>query len=131
MMNTTQKRIRYSATRDVIYNYLCGTKEHPSADTIYSELKPSMPSLSLGTVYTNLKLFEEQGKVVRVAKVNGHERYDANCEEHVHFICDSCNRVIDVMDADVSAAKNACSINGAQIKRIQLILHGTCAECSK
>ena len=131
MMNTTQKRIRYSATRDVIYNYLCGTKEHPSADMIYSELKPTMPTLSLGTVYTNLKLFEGQGKVVRVANVNGHERYDANCEEHVHFICDSCNRVIDVMDADVSAAKNACSINGAQIKRVQLVLRGTCAECSK
>ena len=55
-MNTTQKRIRHSATRDVIYNYLCGTKEHPSADMIYSELKPTMPTLSLGTVYTILLL---------------------------------------------------------------------------
>ena len=129
-MTTSTRRIRHSTTRDKIYEYLCGTKSHPSADTIYNELKPSMPSLSIGTVYTNLRLFEEQGLVIRVANVNGNERYDANTKDHVHFVCDKCGSVIDIMDADITAAKKACQVGQAKISSIQIILHGTCEKCS-
>jgi len=129
-MTTSTRKIRHSSTRDKIYEYLCGTKSHPSADTIYNDLKPSMPSLSIGTVYTNLRLFEEQGLVIRVANVNGNERYDANTKDHVHFVCDKCGSVIDIMDADIIGAKKACQVGQAKISSIQIILHGTCEKCS-
>ena len=124
------KKIRHSDVRDKIYEYLCGTKTHPSANMIYNDLKPSIPKLSLGTVYTNLKLFEELGQVIRVANVNGFERYDADTSEHVHLVCDECGAVIDVMDADIRKAKKACQVGQAKIKNIQIVLHGTCERCS-
>ena len=124
------KKIRHSDVRDKIYEYLCGTKTHPSANMIYNDLKPSIPKLSLGTVYTNLKLFEELGQVIRVANVNGFERYDADTSEHVHLVCDECGAVIDVMDADIRKAKKACQVGQAKIKSIQIVLHGTCEKCS-
>ena len=124
------KKIRHSDVRDKIYEYLCGTKTHPSANMIYNDLKPSIPKLSLGTVYTNLKLFEDLGQVIRVANVNGFERYDADTSEHVHFVCDECGAVIDIMDADIKKAKKACQAGQAKIKNIQIVLHGTCERCS-
>ena len=124
------KKIRHSDVRDKIYEYLCGTKAHPSANMIYNDLKPSIPKLSLGTVYTNLKLFEDLGQVIRVANVNGFERYDADTSEHVHFVCDECGVVIDIMDADIKKAKKACQAGQAKIKNIQIVLHGTCERCS-
>ena len=124
------KKIRHSDVRDKIYEYLCGTKTHPSANMIYNDLKPSIPKLSLGTVYTNLKLFEDLGQVVRVANVNGFERYDADIFEHVHLVCDECGAVIDIMDADIRKAKKACQAGQAKIKSIQIVLHGTCEKCS-
>ena len=130
MNAVTTKKSRHSDVRDKIYEYLCGTKAHPSANTIYNDLKPSIPKLSLGTVYTNLKFFEEHGKVVRVANVKGSDRYDANCEEHVHLVCDECGAVIDIMDADIRKAKKACQVGQAKIKSIQIVLHGTCERCS-
>ena len=123
------KKIRHSDVRDKIYEYLCGTKTHPSANMIYNDLKPSIPKLSLGTVYTNLKLFEELGQVIRVANVNGFERYDADTSEHVHLVCDECGAVNDIMDADIRKAKKACQAGQAQIKGIQIVLHGTCENC--
>ena len=93
-------------------------------------MKPSIPKLSLGTVYTNLKLFEDLGQVIRVANVNGFERYDADTSEHVHFVCDECGAVIDIMDADIKKAKKACQMGQAKIKNIQIVLHGTCERCS-
>ena len=124
------KMVRYSETRDIIYNYLYDTKAHPSAEMIYNDLKIVLPKLSLKTIYTNLRFFEEHGKVVRVANVNGSDRYDANCEEHVHLVCDECGAVIDVMDADIRKAKKACQVGQAKIKSIQIVLHGTCEKCS-
>ena len=130
MEAVTTKKLRHSDVRDKIYEYLCGTKAHPSANMIYNDLKPSIPKLSLGTVYTNLKLFEDLGQVIRVANVNGFERYDADTSEHVHFVCDECGAVIDIMDADIKKAKKACQAGQAKIKNIQIVLHGTCERCS-
>ena len=126
----TTKQVRHSDTRDIIYNYLYETKAHPSAEMIYNDLKIVLPKLSLKTVYTNLRVFEEHGKVVRVANVNGSDRYDANCDEHVHLVCDECGAVIDIMDADIRKAKKACQVGQAKIKSIQIVLHGTCERCS-
>ena len=130
MEAVTTKKIRHSAVRDKIYEYLCGTKAHPSANMIYNDLKPYIPKLSLGTVYTNLKLFEELGQVIRVANVKGFERYDADTSEHVHFVCEECGAVIDFEDANIKAAKKACQTGHAKIKNIQIVLHGTCENCS-
>ena len=90
MQLTTEKKMRNSTTRNSIYSYLCGTKEHPSAEMIYIDLKAENPNLSLGTVYRNLNQLEEIGRVVRVTTVNNHERYDANCDDHVHLVCSKC-----------------------------------------
>ena len=130
-MVTTAPKLRNSAVRHDIYTYLCGTKEHPSAEMIYNDLKGDNPNLSLGTVYRNLKQLEEIGKIIRVTNVNNHERYDANCEDHVHFVCERCGRVIDIMDADMEAVKLACNLTaGVKIKRMQLVIEGTCEFCS-
>lgn len=131
MLYTAEKKLRNSAVRNSIYEYLCGTNEHPSAEMIYNDLKGDNPNLSLGTVYRNLKQLEELGQIIRVTNVNNHERYDANCEDHVHFVCDRCGRVIDIMDADVHKATAALNIpNGAKIKRLQIVIEGTCEDCS-
>lgn len=47
---------RYSRQRELIYNCLLETKEHPTAEMVYQWLLPDNPNLSRGTVYRNLKL---------------------------------------------------------------------------
>ena len=128
-MATTTKKIRNSETRNRIYEYMCGTKSHPSAFMIFQDLKPLIPTLSMGTVYNNIKHFEEQGMIVNVANVNGNERYDADTSDHVHLVCDCCGAVIDVMDANMDAAKTACSVSNARINKIKIVLHGVCDQC--
>lgn len=41
---------RYSRQRELIYQALCQTDEHPTAEMVYRWLKPENPTLSLGTV---------------------------------------------------------------------------------
>ena len=53
---------RFSHQREEIYQAVCATKEHPTAQMVYDTLKPRMPRLSLGTVYRNLHQMAEEGR---------------------------------------------------------------------
>lgn len=128
MLTASEKKLRNSAARNSIYEYLCGTKEHPSAEMIYNDLKGVVPSLSIPTVYRNLKQLEELGRVIRVANIDGKERYDANCSDHLHFVCEQCARVIDVMEADIPMAIQVCKLPSSI--RVKSIL-GICDYCHK
>ena len=118
--------------RDAILEYLRGTTSHPSAETIYSDLKPQIPDLAMGTVYRNLSLFKQQGLVSSVATVKGVERFDGNTAPHVHFICSDCDAVIDLMEMEVptaltQAAETAC---GGSVSECQLCFCGKCRQCT-
>ena len=117
--------------RDAILEYLRSTTAHPSAEKIYTDLKPQIPDLAMGTVYRNLALFKEQGLVSSVATVKGVERFDGNVSPHVHFICSDCDAVIDLMEMDIppalnQAAEKAC---GGNVSECQLSFTGRCRKC--
>ena len=121
----------YSRKRQAIYELLLSTKEHPSAEWIYNSLKSEYPDLSLGTVYRNLKLLEENGTVKSVAVVDGRERYDALMSPHSHFVCSKCGRVIDVFfQNEISDIADNLRIDGVkEINSFSLIYYGICDKC--
>lgn len=126
-----EKKLRYSHQREQIYQYLLTTTEHPSAETVYNDLKEQVQGLSLGTVYRNLKLLEELGKVRKVASYRGSERYDACCGDHVHFLCTGCGCVRDVADANADAIRDAISLDkGYQLSKLDLTITGLCPDCA-
>lgn len=117
--------VRKSKKRDAIYEVLCSTKTHPTAEWIYTKLKPEIPDLSLGTVYRNLSRFKEEGSAICVATVNGQERFDGNTEAHAHFICQCCGSVEDLPKMpDVKYPQVA-----GEIKTCQLNFYGLCLKC--
>ena len=121
----------YSRKRQAIYELLLSTKEHPSAEWIYNNLKSDYPDLSLGTVYRNLKLLEKNGTVRSVAVVDGCERYDALMSPHSHFVCSKCGRVIDVfLDSLLPTLTEELYIDGAkEINSFSLLYYGICDQC--
>lgn len=117
--------------RNAILACLQSTTDHPSAEMVFTRLKPEIPDLSMGTVYRNLKLFQQQGLVTSVATVSGVERFDANTEPHAHFICAQCDAVMDLMELELprslqTAAEQCC---GGQVNGCQLSFTGICANC--
>ena len=125
-----EKKLRHSHQRDMIYNYMLSTKEHPSAEMIYEDLKKIEPNLSLGTVYRNLKLLEELGMVRKVTNVNNVERYDAMTYDHIHFVCDECGSVFDLPNFDNEVIKEKFSNEvGGEINWVNIILGGKCKHC--
>ena len=55
--------LKYSRQRESIKEFLRSRTDHPTADTVYENLRQIYPNISLGTVYRNLSLL---GKVFDV-----------------------------------------------------------------
>lgn len=126
-----EKKLRYSHQRERILEYLCATHAHPTAEQIYQDLRPEIPGLSLGTVYRNLKLLEEIGKVRRVPALQGVERYDALCCDHIHFLCSRCGSLRDMTEIPVEAVCAAIRLpDGSQIEKLDLTVTGICPDCA-
>lgn len=119
---------KHSKKRDAILECVRSTKVHPSADWVYTRLKPEIPDLSLGTVYRNLTLFKREGQIGSMGVVNGMERFEGNTNPHAHFVCTRCNAVIDVEDVDPPAELCARVRCGA-VRDCVLTFTGVCNQC--
>ena len=91
-----ERATRYSRKREAILNAIQSTDCHPSAEWVYQTLKPTHPDLSLGTVYRNLVLFQQQGLIQSIGVVKGQERFDGCIAPHSHLICTCCGAVMDL-----------------------------------
>lgn len=119
--------------RNAILDFLRHTDQHPSAETIYAQLKTEIPDLSLGTVYRNLTLFKQQGLIQSLGSVNGVERFDGTVVPHVHFICSRCGSITDLKQLHVPQLlcnRAAEEVHGT-VEQCMLTFYGVCRECSK
>lgn len=127
-LKATQQRI-------VIYKALYNSKEHPTAEIIYEEVRAENPSISLGTVYKTLESFLDAGIVHKVYTGEGNMRYDANLFNHNHFYSINTNEIIDFEDKELQELiikhfqkKNIKNFN---IKDIRLQVTGEKQEADK
>ena len=56
--------LKYSRQRESIKSYLDTHRTHPTAETVYLDIKQEFPNISLGTVYRNLNLLAEMGEIL-------------------------------------------------------------------
>ncbi len=119
---------RYSRQREQIYHCVRARCDHPTAEMIYQELKPNSPGLSLGTVYRNLKLLTEEGRLHRLPFAV--DRYEANTTPHGHMECLSCGQVVD-LEVDAHRLRELFASSGAResMELLTVIFRGHCTLC--
>lgn len=129
-MLTDTLKYRKSRQRERILNILRNTKSHPTADTIYLEMKDEFPDLSLGNVYRNLNILVDTGMIQRLDFGSTFNRFDGNCETHPHFICEKCNCVSDLeLTEDFNPGDFIKNNNGKKVKSFTLEFFGICEKC--
>lgn len=123
--------MNYSKQREIILNYLRSVNCHPTAETVYENIKESCPSVSLATVYRNLNQLSENNYIRRI-KIDGKsDRFDGNLSHHNHLFCRICGR-IDDLEAfyDLNDMfREIESKAGFTTENCQLLFSGVCREC--
>jgi Fur family transcriptional regulator, peroxide stress response regulator len=122
--------LKVTHQRIEVLRELAGTDEHPHAETVYTNVRRRLPSISLDTVYRTLRLLEDRGLITRVGSVEDRARFDANTDRHHHFVCSGCGSVsdfysdvLDSFSAPPEVAELGC------VDSIYVELRGLCRQC--
>jgi Fur family transcriptional regulator, peroxide stress response regulator len=118
--------------RRVIYETVMSLEGHPSPELIYEAVRKKIPSISLATVYKNVRTFLESGMLREVSMHHGSLRVEPNEAEHYHLVCTHCRRITDLDSETVSVRplKRKRSLKGFQVTRISVDVLGVCAACA-
>lgn len=100
---------------------------HISIEDLYTEVKKTFPSISLATVYKNITSLKDEEIVTQIALENNKPKFEIKKSPHGHFICTSCNKVLDfVLPKEMYQPKEFASVEKSQV-----YLYGTCNQCKK
>jgi Fur family peroxide stress response transcriptional regulator len=133
MQFTSQCRdagLKVTPQRIVIYRELLQTDEHPSAEMLYEKVKETLPNISLDTVNRTLLTFNEIGVAFTVEGSGGARRYDGGLDEHQHFRCVKCKRIIDFHHKPFDNIRLPAEISEKyKVLRKTVYLEGLCNLC--
>lgn len=111
-----------SVITDIIAKY-----GHIDVDKLFLETKKVFESISLATLYKNIKLLQEKN-LLREVSIQGHKsKYELNLEEHSHLICEKCAKVTDI-DLKLPC-KLAVEHKDFHVTRSSITLYGLCKNC--
>lgn len=125
-----ENNLKYTKTRQVIYDYLKSTFSHPSAEEVFEEVRKKLPGISNATVYNVLNLFADRGLIKVLSTLEDKKRFDGNTNPHVHLICLECGKIEDLPVDDSALTRNLAETNWS-FKDLSLNLFGFCPACLK
>lgn len=126
------KKTRMTKQRKAILKILKNTDIHPTADWIYEQVKKEIPNISLGTVYRNLNVLNEMGKIMILDYGSTYSRYDGNPKNHYHFKCEKCGRVFDLDQKVFNDLNEKMEMNSPhKVDYHRLEFYGICEKCQE
>ena len=121
--------LKYSRQRESIKNFLLSRYDHPTADTIYLNVREEFPNIRLGTVYRNLGLLVDLGEIRKIT-TDGADRFDGHTEPHSHFICKKCHTLLDIRMEDEEFINQAAQKDFPGIIEGHVVQYfGICSDC--
>jgi Fur family peroxide stress response transcriptional regulator len=122
--------VKMTHQRLEILKELAGTEEHPDAETVFRAVRRRMPTVSIDTVYRTLWKLQGLGLVTTLGPGRDRVRFDANVDQHHHYVCVDCGLVRDFESEELNAVRvpgavrQFGSVVGAQVE-----VRGRCARC--
>jgi Fe2+ or Zn2+ uptake regulation protein len=90
--------LRCTRQRVAVYESLCATKSHPTAEELFRMVSPRVHQLSLATVYNTLEALCRANLARKMPTTDGCNRYDANTDDHAHIRFRDSSEILDVPD---------------------------------
>jgi Fur family peroxide stress response transcriptional regulator len=128
----TLRKKGYKATpqRIAICRFALHSRDHPTAQRIYDEVREVHPTVSLATVYKTLQILTEHGLAQELDFPENQARFDSYVEPHINLVCLRCGNIQDLDDP--AAREMVARITAkAEFTRTgqRLDIYGICKMC--
>ncbi|MEA5114409.1 MAG: transcriptional repressor [Geobacteraceae bacterium] len=128
-----ERDFRLTPQRLTIIRILATSKDHPSVDEVYQEVRTQFPTTSVATVYKTITLLKELNEVLELGFPDGSNRYDGyRPYPHPHAICTNCRKIMDPEISSVDElSEEMRKKTGYTFSFHRLDFFGLCPECQK
>jgi Fur family transcriptional regulator, peroxide stress response regulator len=121
---------RITPQRLAVLKILAASKDHPSVERTYEQVKKTFPTTSLATIYKTIALLKEVKEILEI-HFSDSSRFDGNKPyPHPHVICLKCKKIIDPELMGLGQLTDeAARRTGFRIMDHRLDFFGICPEC--
>lgn len=122
---------RTTKQKEFIKEYLKNSYIHPTAFDVLKSAKENNINIGLTSIYRILNKMVEKQEAFSIITKDNIVHYDTNRGDHYHFICTSCNKIIDI-DHDIEVftqLEKRYKINFSSVQDIHI--YGLCSDCEK
>ena len=100
-----EHHVRITPQRHAILTYLIETHNHPTADDIYQALVSDFPSMSVATVYNNLRLLMDMNIVTELKYGDTSSRFDLSGKDIIMLFVQYAEklRIFIILDSMMSS----------------------------
>ncbi len=124
--------LKLTPQRFAVLDYLVHSDVHPTADQISADLNRRFPRASRATIYNTLNALRDAGLVHEIYMDHAVARYDANLDDHHHFVCRVCHKLEDVAAATLRAPlSDVTPGRGYRVESYEVVMRGVCATCKR
>lgn len=140
-----ERSTRHTRQGQAVYDAIAGSGRSLNAYEIHALARDRVPTLSLSTVYRQLRGLEDAAQVERVelpgqpprfevrvtpaaARARGRHAHEHAHSHHHHFHCTRCDQVFPI--AGCPGGLDALAPRGFHVERHDITLHGRCAACA-
>jgi len=123
----------YTRQRRLLFGVIQEAERHLDAKELYRRASERDPSISLATVYRNLRLFKEQGLINERHLGQVRCSYEMKrLREHQHLVCEACGQVIEFESPLIrKLVAEVQRKNNFFMTKIELYLEGYCHKCKE
>jgi Fur family peroxide stress response transcriptional regulator len=123
--------LKLTPQRFAVLDFLVRSREHPTADQISAALNRRFPRASRATIYNTLNALRDAGLVHEVYMDDAVARFDANLDQHHHFVCRICDKLEDVPFEEVGELPTHKLERGHKVENYEIVMRGVCAACQR
>jgi len=123
-------KVNWTTQRKVIFDLICASPNHPTANDIMDRLRGTGHQFAYGTVYNSLRYLVDAGLITELKLGDASSRYDGRTEDHLHLRCSQCGRIeeaaLDIPSEWLDTVKEQ---TGFSVQKLDVVLHGLCSAC--
>jgi Fur family peroxide stress response transcriptional regulator len=123
----------YKATpqRIAICRFALNSRDHPTAQQVYDQVKKIHSTVSLATVYKTLEVLKSLDLIQEINLPQGQARFDSYMKPHINLICLQCGNIVDSDETTaIEETRKAAAAAKFKPKGQRIDIFGICKKCS-